>query len=236
MIRVRVALLNDSTVLTDDQISAYAAAYHRQVLEDLRHHWLVDAVVYFSPRGLAVAPDTWEIHFGDDLDVSGALGYHDLTKADIPVSLIGAKLDLDNGYSPSVTGSHELCEMLVDPYLAQATQVGDSAFVATEICDPCEADRYGYVIHTKSGEPVLVSDFVTPHWFQDGSPGPWDFAGHHTAPLTLLPGGYASVWTPQAGWQQQFARTSDVIDVRGRSSLRSWGRAIRPRGQFLGLR
>lgn len=239
MSRVKIALVNESTVLDDADVAHYAEAYQKQVVNDLRHHWLVDALVYFSPKGKAIAPTTWQIHFADTLDVANALGYHDLTTADVPLSLIGAQLDLDGGYSPSITGSHEICEMLVDPYLTQATQVGSKAFIATETCDPCEADEYGYAIHTKDGTAVDVSDFITPHWFQMKSPGPWDFCGHMTEPLTLLPGGYALYWTPTKGWQQMFAKAEDnaaatkgvAVSGRARSSLRSWGRAALERNE-----
>lgn len=234
--RVKVAIVNRSTVLTDDEVSSYAVAFHKQVRDDLRRHWLTHAIVYFSPVDMAIAPDTWVVQFQDTLDVDGALGYHDLSDLDVPVSLIGAKLDLDNGYSPSVTGSHEVCEMLVDPFINEATQVGASTFIATEVCDPCEADEYGYRIGDHVGNKILVSDFITPHWFQTGAPPPYDFAGHHTEPLTLLPGGYTSYWTPEQGWQQAFADRADaasednhVASVRARNSLRTWGRATKPR-------
>lgn len=236
--RVKLAVVNDSSVLTDEEVESYAVAYHKQVRDDMRHHWLVHALVYFSPVGQSIAPDTWVVRFQDTLDVSGALGYHDLSDRDVPVSLIGAKLDLDNGYSPSVTGSHEVCEMLVDPFINEATQIGDSTFLATEVCDPCEADEYGYRITDHVGNKVLVSDFITPHWFQPGAPPPYDFAGHHDAPLTLLPGGYTSYWTPDKGWQQAFAERADeasdsshVASVRARNSLRSWGRAATRRNE-----
>lgn len=228
MNRVKVALVNRSTVLEDPAVESIAAALHKQVIQDLRHYWAVDALVYFSPEDQAIAPDTWVIVMQDELDVAGALGYHDLTDRDVPTSLIGAKLDLANGYSPSVTASHELCEMLVDPWVSSAWQVGKTTFVATEVCDPCEADTYGYRIDDGHGTKVLVSDFITPHWFQAGSPGPWDFTGHHQAPLTLLPGGYTSVWTPDRGWRQMLADAGPdarPASARARNSLRSWGRA-----------
>lgn len=220
IVRIVVAVTNDSTVLTDTEVESYTHAYYHQVRYDLKHHWLTDALVYFAPEAELIGSDVWRIHFQDTLDVTGALGYHDLTDLNVPVSLIGARLDLDNGASPSVTGSHELVEMLVDPFLSQATQTGSSTFVGCEVGDPVEADEYGYTY-----QGVLLSDFVTPQWFEPGAPGPYDYKGHVTQPLQLLAGGYMSTWTPDQGWQQSYAEATP--SQRARNSLRSWARAIR---------
>src|SRR5260370_14436911 len=75
--------------------------------------------------------------------------------------------------------------MLVDPEINLCAQVGERIY-AYEVCDPCEADANGYQI-----DGVLVSDFVTPTWFQPTPQpgGPFDFQEKIPKPLGLLPGG-----------------------------------------------
>ena len=59
--------------------------------------------------------DAWAMAFLDDADVSGALAYHDLTPDGFPLSKVFVKTTLANGDLVSVSASHELVEMLVDP-------------------------------------------------------------------------------------------------------------------------
>ena len=74
-------------------------------------------------------------------------------------------------HSWSFTLSHELVEMIVDPFPGS----GDS--FRREICDPVYSLAYRY-------HGVLVSDFVLPAWFQTGSRGPWDFLHALKGPRT----------------------------------------------------
>jgi hypothetical protein len=72
------------------------------------------------------------------------------------------------------TASHELLEMLEDP----TTNVTSDGF-AREVCDP--VDNIGYYI-----DGDLVSDFVTPAYFQLQSKGPWDYLDSITTAPTAL--------------------------------------------------
>jgi hypothetical protein len=114
----------------------------------------------------------------------------------------------------TVTVSHELLEMLVDPLasLSAMNTAGDKEY-AFEVCDACEDDRFAYEI-----DGVKVSDFVTPAWFEDDRPGKstkFDFGGYLLSPMpTLLPGGYIGwldLTNPSAGWQQM---TRDSAPLR----------------------
>src|SRR4051794_19720455 len=57
----------------------------------------------------------WAIVFLDDADQPGALAYHDLTPSGLPLSKVFVKTTINNGELVSVSASHELVEMLVDP-------------------------------------------------------------------------------------------------------------------------
>jgi hypothetical protein len=220
LVTTTVAIVNESTVVTDAEATTVAKALHRQVSSDFAPHWGIRANVYHYIH--KPPPTAWVLVILDDSDMADALGYHDVTPAGLPVGKVFARTDMDYWLSWSVTASHELLEMLGDPSCVIASQIADTTFVAQENCDPVEADRYGYTING-----VAVSDFVLPTWFQPGTPGPYDFTGHLTRPLTLLPGGYASVWTPQSGWTQHTARGLPGITSRAararRINRRLWG-------------
>jgi len=66
--------------------------------------------------------------------------------------------------------SHELLEMLADPWINWCATGNDSKIYALEVCDAVEADDLGYDI-----DGVRVSDFVTPAWFEPHVRGPVGF-------------------------------------------------------------
>ena len=76
----------------------------------------------------------------------------------LPISKVFVRTPLQqDGASISVGATHELCEMMVDPWLNGAYEDLHGTFWAAECADPFEADEYGYKI-----DNVLVTDFATP--------------------------------------------------------------------------
>jgi hypothetical protein len=231
-----VAILNASTVLTDAQLAPVVAACAKQVLNDFGPVWGIAANVTFVPKGSQPPAGAWQLVVLDDSDQAGALGYHDLTKDGLPMGKVFARTDLNNHLSWSVTISHELLEMLGDPDISLTVfdQTTNTAGVlyAYESCDACEDDRYGYEI-----DGVLVSDFVTRSWFTPGLPAPYDFKGHITKALDILPGGYIGVFnvTGGSGWQQKTNAEDRLAILRARRQPRGSRRERRsvPREQWL---
>lgn len=188
---MRVYVENISTAVSNDELLDALPAFRRQTYH-VREWWrtsLEDLI--FGP---APVDEAWQIIVSDDADQAGALGYHDFTPGGRPISYVFAKTAKDAGYSWTVTFSHELVEMIADPWISATMQTDYSQFYALELGDPVEADKLGYTIKVKGHNPVLVSDFVTPNWFVPGSPGTYDHLGHCTKPLEVLDGGYAYVW------------------------------------------
>jgi len=151
--------------------------------------------------GPPATQDEWQIVILDNSDQAGALGYHDYTPGGKPISKVFAKTDKQYGYSWSVTLTHELSEMIADPYISACMQTSNTRLYAVEVGDPVEADDLGFNITMTGYPPVLCSDFALPGWFIPGHPGPYDYKGHCTAPLQVLPGGYAQ-WYDGSGWHQ----------------------------------
>jgi hypothetical protein len=227
MSAANIVLVNESTVLTDAQVQAVVPALQTQASRDFAPAWLQDASLAFQgAKGGPVAAGAWQIAVLDDSDQAGALGYHDLTPDGLPLSKIFAKSDLQYGTSWTVTLSHELLEMLADPWINRCAQFGDD-FLALEVCDAVEDDSLGYQING-----TLVSDFVLPAWFTPGSSGPWDFRSLLAAAGQLLSGGYIGMYVPGQGWTQKtqdrmaFAKRAPVGSRRERRANRAhWHRS-----------
>lgn len=193
----KIAVVNHSTVVSDGQVSRWAEMVGRQVKKDVAPVWGVDADVQFE----TVTPsDAWIVAVADDSNQAGALGYHEDTSR--PAAFVFAADDAKYGMLASVTLSHEIIEMLVDPECNRVWKVGDDEAYIMEAADPVQDDGDGYEM---DGSGVMVSDFVTPDWGVSGSSGPWDFRKLVTRPLEIRPGGYISLFR-NGSWHQVFGQ------------------------------
>lgn len=220
-----ISLINASTVCSDSEIVQIARALQRQINRDYRPFYGTNAAVVPIFKGATPPPNSWWLVVADDMDVAGALGYHDLTPDLLPVGKVGAKLDLEDGASISVTCSHECLEMLGDPGINLLAEDPRTRRVyAYENCDAVEADGLGYSI-----DGVLVSDFVLPAYFEPEAAKidvPVSFRGNVTKPFEIATGGYLSYFLRgDGGWKQVTAEGEfDAEVVRGQ-------RLDRPEGQ-----
>jgi len=233
----QISVINESTVLTDADVTPVVSALQQQVTNDFRPVWGVDAELTMIPQGTPAPAGTWWLVILDDSDQAGALGYHDLTPDGLPIGKVFAASDLKAGTSWTVTASHELLEMLADPNINLTVFVQDANTTGTlyayEVCDACEDDSLGYQINN-----ILVSDFVYPAWFENfraqGSTQ-FDRMNKIQNPLELLAGGYIGVFsvTDGTGWQQQTAEKIPTnLRHRGHVGSRRERRSI-SRNQWL---
>jgi hypothetical protein len=217
-----IAITNASTCLTDAQVEAVLPALQKQVSADFKAYWELDCTLTFHASSTPLTNGWWQIVLVDNPDQAGALGYHEMSSTGTPLGKVFAKLDLESGSSWTVTLSHELLEMLTDPWINWCAIGSDSKIYALEVCDAVEDDQLGYEI-----DGVLVSDFVTPAWFEPTCADRIDFQQHLSKQLELARGGYISVFDPSSGWSQ--------INAKGHSgprippgSRRQRRRLIRP--------
>ena len=201
---LHIAVINHSTVISDAEIKKCLPAFQKQLDRDFAPAWGICAKLHF---GIRVIPHTWVLGVFDDADQAGALGYHDVSSLGTPLGKVFAKTTMDDGGLWTVTFTHELLEMLVDPWIvASALDDQRGRFYALEICDAVEADRLGYDI-----DGVRVTDFVLPGFFEASidTGEKLSFCGHVSKPYEIAPGGYLSyldLGNIKAGWQQDFAR------------------------------
>jgi hypothetical protein len=195
----QIAVMNESTAISDADVQKMLPAFQQQWNNDLRAVWGVDdASFVFVPKNHMPSAGSWWLVFLDDSDQADALAYHDLTNQGLPISKVFVKTLLADKASVSVGATHELCEMAVDPWLNSAYQDPKGVFWAGEVADPVESDQYGY----KIGD-ILVTDFITPNWFaHEHAHGHIDFKSHAHKAFDVLDGGYAQKFDPAQGWVQ----------------------------------
>lgn len=186
-------VINQSTRVTPRQLAAACAAATTWAAR-VAQAWDVPAVTV-RPAANTIGATHSAIYVLDGLDVQGALGYHDVV-AGRPVGKVDAAACARYGLSWTVTLTHELGEIMVDPWCVAAAQYATDSWIAYELCDPVEADEFGATING-----VRVSDYLLPAYFAGGA-GPYDAYGHLSgAAPTLISGGYASVCV-NGNWSQ----------------------------------
>jgi hypothetical protein len=202
-----ISVLNQTTIISDDELKAAIAAIQIQLDRDFAPAWGLTATLQFLPKGTTLPVHHWMVVLMDNTDQAGTLGYHDITDAGMPIGKIFAKDDQKYGLSWTVTLSHEILEETLDPYIANCVFVQNSATTGTlyafECCDPVQDDSMGYMING-----VLVSNFVTAAWFEGfRKPGStqFDFCNKTSKPFELAQEGYISTFVVgpnTAGWNQ----------------------------------
>jgi hypothetical protein len=201
---LQVAVINESKLVGDDEARKVVAAHQKQISQHFAPEWGRDVLMtFYSKADIAKVPTNVAIHaILDDSDQADALGYHDVTPRGLPLGKTFVAADREHW---SVTFSHEGMELAADPYVCDAIQDPTSgAFYALEVCDPCEDNSFAYKV-----DGVLLSDFITHAWFMPmwrhppkGVVAPaMDFMKHIKTPLTLIAGGYASVFK-NGKWSQ----------------------------------
>jgi hypothetical protein len=210
-IPIHVALVDETESISQFDLQRAAGALSAQVAGDFGPVWHVHATV---GAYVAAPANTWAILIRSQLDEPGALGYH-TDEHNQPVSYV----ELTDDWSTTV--SHELLEMLADPWgnrmhgarLPEGdgwkledrfTEFGlhhPSSHVQylLEVCDPCERTSY-------SIGPMAVSDFLYPDWYRTNPPvhQHYSFRGM-PAPRYVAEGGYASFMNPiTQEWYQVF--------------------------------
>lgn len=182
-----IAIINQAKTSMGVDLGALLAASQIYVEQHLHSAWGVHCRLYEAP---AVPSNAWSIVLLDNADQAGALGYHDLSSTGMPFGKIFVETTVKNGEIPSVTFSHELAEMLIDPFCEQLmVNLNNGAIYPKEVCDAVEEDTF--LING-----IKFSNFVYPAWFQ-GWRAPrsthFDYLGTVSSPFELRPDGYASI-------------------------------------------
>jgi hypothetical protein len=191
-----------------DLVHSAAIALNLQVTRDLPQFWPVSATVMYLPNPDKIPAGVWPVQLVKTLPPDEG-GFHSDKHKQPYAKVIASKTDP----SWTIDASHEILEMLVDPYgnrmqSSVAIKVvngkiqdntGQYGYLV-EACDPCEDNSYAYTING-----VAVSDFITPHFYDPmvTAGTRYSFTGAIKGPRQILPGGYISwVNTEIDEWQQ----------------------------------
>lgn len=182
-----ICIINKSTAPgLAAKLSAIVAALSKQLARDVSLVQRVPTLVIGENPGNA-AP----FLLTDELDVDGALGYHD-EAGGLARGFVGTKLTLDNGgtlcsgaNSISQTMSHEIIEMGGDYAANLWADAPDGSDYARERCDAPEGDSYDI-------DGIAVSNFLTDAFFdgQADATEKLDFMGLVKRPFETRPAGY----------------------------------------------
>ncbi len=221
-----IACFNKATTALGIDFDALISAMQSYVEQHVTGTWGTPAKLIKSTD---FVKDAWAMVFLDNADQPGALAYHDLTPDGLPVSKVFVKTTIDDGQLVSVSASHELVEMLVDPAINMMTTGPDPrTMYAYESADPVEE-----VTFKVNG--VDMSDFVYPAYFEvfrAAGSAQFDHENKVTQPFQILAGGYQIVfqngqWNQVHGSEAKAARFAKE-DRRGhRSETRKIGKLMR---------
>src|SRR5258706_468061 len=145
-----IACINRSSIYSNDDMTKLVPAL-RKFLDTCF------IPIWGTPASLTLATEdvqgAWSLVMLDDADAADALGYHDLTKDGLPISKVFVKPTLAAGEKISVTTSHELAEMLIDPAANLWAQHPNGSIWAYEVGDSCEDEEFDI------GDGIMMSDF-----------------------------------------------------------------------------
>lgn len=223
MLHKQLALVCLSKRLTPTELSQTSAALQKQATRDLGPIWNIQATVDYFPDLKSIPLGYWPIIISENIHEPGAAGFH-TDKHHQPFSLVQL------GDSWQLTCSHEMCEMLVDPYGNKLAYAGSKdpnqgkVKYLVEVCDPCEDPSFAYSVNG-----ILMSDFYTPNFFDPQKvPGVrYSYTGSITEPLEIKKNGYISWKDPITGqwYQETYFGTKPVIKVL--EGMKDFGSSLR---------
>jgi hypothetical protein len=227
----RVAVMNESSTVSDQEVRAAIAALQTQVDQDFAPVWGVGAELAFVAKGEGAPAGSWRLVVEDNSSF-GSVAYHTLTEEGLPEVRVSIRNAKQAQWPWTMAASHDLMEMLANPRLN--VTIFDSADGRTgrlyirEICDPVSSSALAYEI-----DGITVSDFVYPAWFEpsrspDGAK--FDHRGRLSAPFQIAPGSYVnfSEVTKSSGWRPHFEPEKTVEPVSKAKAKELLSRRSRP--------
>jgi len=210
----QIAIVNQSTRLTQSEIDRMAAAVAHQCARDVAPIYGVTPALRWG-AGVKQDAESMPCYIMDTPDTDGALGYHDEDENGVPYIKVFTGPTLDNGgtalegpNSVSVTLSHEILELIGDAAANLWADGPDGHDYARELCDAVEGDSYEI-------DGVSVSNFVYPAFF-DPKAAPrsvFDYMGKLRAPFAMTEGGYQIQRTEPGKIGQIFAKHGRCMHV-----------------------
>jgi hypothetical protein len=201
-----IILIDRTLTIGNATLEKVANALQTQISNHFAPIWSVGATV---KAGTQVSGKQQAIYIVSELDLPNAYGYHYIDEKAVPY----ANVLLRDNLAWTITASHELMEMLVNPQLNRflVTDItieipGDEQFLL-EVAGPVQDRKYGYKIND-----ILVSNFIYPSYFDilPVSDKKYDYMGLIKTPRSILSGGYVSFTDNVGQWWQAFGVQNKV--------------------------
>ena len=118
-----ISIVNRSRSISDAELQTVIRAINRQIKDDFEPYWSFGATLRLE-GAIGSKPDKNApaelrgdaiIYLWDEVDVDGAVGYHDTNARGIPYGFVFTKLSKELGENWTVTLSHEALELIGDP-------------------------------------------------------------------------------------------------------------------------
>ncbi len=226
MTPIHLALVVEAPTVSARATMEIAAALQRQLTRDVAPIWDVYATIDLFEVLEHVPPGYWPILVSDNIPGVEDIGMH-LDQDGQPFALV------EVSPSWSLTASHEVIEMVTDPWGNRVVPGGSPmegqglVNILVEICDPVGGTGCAYTVNG-----YLVSDFVTPNYYDPvaATGVRYSFTGALDGPRRVQEGGYLSWRDPVTGewWQCDRVERSELT-FRRLGLLDEDGRPIRER-------
>jgi len=178
-----------------------SAAIQKQVTNDFGPAWGIEATVDAFAATERKPLEAWPVVLRDDVTIESA-GAHASEDGRRAFALVAYREE-----DWTLTLSHEVLEMLVDPFGRtlrtgpSPTTHGVTVEYLVEVCDPCQEAHLVHAPYVVNG--VQVSDFIFPSYYKGFGPGDYSFTGAVRAPRSVLPFGYVTYRDPVSfDWKQ----------------------------------
>lgn len=210
---MKVGFVNRSTAVRYDDFRNTVTALNYQAKNDFGPMWSIKASAIALPKNFIESLDKVDaiIYIEDKPKKDdGTIGYHDRRLTGMPYGVVYHDISDKLGESFSTTASHELLELLLNPWIGSYEwgphpETGRYVFHWREVCDCVQAKHY--TIENKNGSKVDVSNFVLPLYFttESEAPGPGRYKANDwlesrgLKSFGLLKGGYIGYFDPRTG-------------------------------------
>lgn len=184
-----VRLVHRSAEVPIETLQTFSQVLHQYVNTTLERYWGINAAIYTTGNDVQWTDQDFRVVIYDvpqDVSQSQVMGQHLWRGRGNPEGYVFVKMcELWGAHWDEVL-SHEVIEMLVDPWLSRYARRGDE-FWPVEVCDPVQG-----AFDVLRG--FRMASFVTPAYYQDGSQGPYDSQAKLKEPFSLAEGGFGQVY------------------------------------------
>ncbi len=215
---ITIALIRSTNLLTDAEVQSIAVGLQFWHDEHFGPAWGTEVAVIYVLPGQSIPAGAWQLWLQDRSPIPADLAFHDV-ESGVPFGRCYVDDADADGTPRTVPVSHELAEMLINPFvtgLVPCVLNGVAGTVEKECADAIEDPRYAVAVEGRSGDMWPMTAFVLPSWFDPHGRAPfsWPVVPEIDRPFALAPGGYIPFQPNGGEWTQIMADEAGPMQVR----------------------